>query len=543
MLTAVNVLSVLGGVALILFGVRFLRKGLDRVVGPRLPIWVGRLTGGVFRTAATGLVMGALAPSTSTHGLLTVSFVRQGLIGIRRAIVMIMGAYVGATIMVHIVAADLAHYVPIGLLVGIMLYQGTKSASTRGTGQVVMAICFVLLGVSFISEAAAPASHSADLQELAELASGYPWLAALLAAILTAMLQSSTAALSVVIALALADSSTVTSELVVSYVIGVNVGIAVIALIAGWGEISARRFSIGALLCRLVVATVLLVLLGRAMVWFEWLPGTLAQQIALSHTAFNAGALVLAMMISAPLQWLVIKAVRPIRENNGDAIVPKAIDKRWADDPNMAFAQTKHEIGLAVRVTSEMLRDAWSALESRDQMELWNIRKRDDTVDTLERFVKKFLTRQLTNELGPQEVKRRLLQLRFVGDLETIADVVDKRICDAGIRASQRGVRFSDSGWAELRELYESVCEMVDLAGAAFMEESPEMARRLLAMKDEVRDQELEFRERHYARLQDGLQEAFDTTGLHLELMSQLKHIAHVAAGVAYGVLQMGEED
>jgi phosphate:Na+ symporter len=91
--------------------------------------------------------------------------------------------------------------------------------------------------------------------------------------------------------------------------------------------------------------------------------------------------------------------------------------------------------------------------------------------------------------------------------------------------------------------LYETVCELVDLAGAAFMEESPEMARRLLAMKDEVRDKELEFRERHYARLQDGLQEAFDTTGLHLELMSQLKHIAHVAAGVAYGVLQMGEED
>ncbi|MHC4976240.1 MAG: Na/Pi cotransporter family protein [Planctomycetota bacterium] len=537
-----TILTVLGGVALILFGVRFLRKGLDRLVGPRLPIWVDHMTGGVFRSAGTGLVMGLVAPSTTTQGLLTVTFVRRGLLKIHRAIVMVMGAYVGATLLVHIVAANLSDYVPVGLLAGVLLYQMTRSRGSRGVGQVVIAICLAVQGVSFIRDALSSVSESADLQELVELASRYPWLTVLLGAICTISMQSATAALSVIIALAITNEQLMLPEFIGAYLVGVNLGLSSITMIAGWRTISARRFSVAVLICRLILAIVLVQWVRLSQEHVDALPGTLAQRIAVAHTMFNLMALALAMVLATPLAWIVGRVV-PEPDRSKGPIVPREIDSRWASDPHMAFAQTKREIGMAVRVTSTMLRDAWKALGTRDQAALRSIRQRDDTVDNLERFVKRFLTRQLTDELGPTEVKRRLLQLRFVGDLEAIADVVDKRICDAALRACQRGVRFSEAGWEELRELFEHVSEMLDLAGATFTEESPELAQRLLVMKDEIRDQELMYRERHYTRLQDGLQETIDTTGLHLELMSQLKHIAHVAAGVAYGVEQVREKD
>ncbi|MFG0257359.1 MAG: Na/Pi cotransporter family protein [Phycisphaerales bacterium JB043] len=534
------ILSILGGVALILFGVRFLRKGLNRLVGPRLQVWVARLTGGAFRASGVGLVMGVLAPSTSTHGLLTVSFIKQGLIGVRRAIVLIMGAYVGATMLVHIVALDIAIYAPVGLLVGVMGYMGSRRTGVRGAGQVVMALCFVLMGVDIIADASAPATRSEDLRELVELASGYPWMTVVIAMVVTSVLQSSTAALALVIGVAFNNGGVVTHEFLVTYIAGVNVGVALISLVAGWGEVPSRRFSVAVLACRVVLAIVLVRWMGAWIGGADELPGTLAQRIAIGHTLFNVAALAVALVVAVPLEWVVMRLIPEASGEDGE-VRPRAIDPKWADDPHMAFAQTKREIGLAIRMVSQAMRDAWRALESRDQVALREIRQRDDAIDAIERHVKRFLTRQLTDELGPEEVQRRLMQLRFVGDLEAIADVIDKRICDAGIRATQRGVRFSDSGWEELHELYDATCEMLDLSGATFMDESAELAKRLLAMKDEIRDTELQMRERHYERLASGLQESFDTTGLHLELMSQLKHIAHVAAGVAYSVEQLGE--
>lgn len=528
-------LHALGGVALILFGVRFLRKGLDKLVGPRLPVWVGRLTGGPVRAAVAGVGVGLVAPSTSTQGLLAVSLVRDGLIGLRRAILFIMGAYLGATLLIHLFAADVASHAPIGLLVGLVLFQGTRGSTSRGLGQIIVAVSFVLLGVGIVSGATAGLAASEDLRQVTTILSDYPWLAALVAAVVTAVVHSTTATLAVVIAIAINDPNAATPSLIVAFVCGANVGVSAIAVVAGWGQVDSRRFSLAAGGHRLALAAVLLIFTPASASFVDRLPGSPVQRLATAHTAFNA----LALLAAAPLAPLLASFVkRVVRANGGrNGMEPEAIDDRWADDPGMAFAQTKREIGIAVRVTVSMLRDAWTALESRDEALLREVRERDDTVDRLEAHVKSFLTRQLTDELAPSEVRRRILQLRFIGDLEAVADVIDRRICETAMKASRRGVRFSDEGFDELRDMFDQVASVVELAGATFLEERPELARRLLRRKDEVRDLELRLRERHYERLQEELHESFETTGLHLEILGQLKHIAHVIAGVAYGVL------
>ncbi len=532
-------LNALGGVALILFGVRFLRKGLDKLVGPRLSLWIGRLLGGPVRTAGVGIGLGMISPSSSSQGLISVSLVRDGMVTPARAVLLLMGGYVGSTLLLHIVAADLVDYAPIGVLVGVVLFQGTGSTRSRGTGQIIIALALILLGVGIVGRVSSEMEHASDAQELARLASGHPVFAAVLAMAAAAMFQSSTAALAVVIGLALRDDSFATGSLTVACVAGANIGITSIAVLSGWSDPPARRFALVVLTIRAAVAVVVLAVLPVLTVLVESIPGSGAQRVAICHTGFNLAALMVALPAAG---WVTGLMERMIRQRpNGNILEPNPIDPRYAEDPGIAFVQTKREIMLAVRVTASMLRDAWTALADRDEAALREIRQRDTTVDRLERHVKAFLTQQLTNELDAMNVRRRVLQLRFVGDLEAVADIIDKRICETAIRATRRGVRFSESGWEELHGLFMTVCDVIELAGAAFSEESVELADRLLKMKDEVRDEELHLREQHYKRLQDGHKESIETTGLHLEMLGELKHIAHVVAGVAYGVTEIAE--
>ncbi len=535
----IALLNALGGVALILFGVRFLRKGLDKLIGPRLSVWIGRLLRGPVRTAAMGIGLGLISPSSSSQGLLAVSLVRDGMVTSARAVLLLMGAYVGSTLLLHIVAADLIDYAPIGVLIGVLLFQGTRSSRSRGAGQIFIAVALVLLGVGIVGRVTSGFEQADDARELARIASGHPLFAALLALVAASVFQSSTAALAIIIGLALREGSFADGALTVACVAGANVGLTAIALLSGWSDLPARRFAVVVLTIRVAVAVAVLALLAPLAGLVDQIPATAAQRVAISHTGFNLVALLVALPAATWLTGLTERMIRP--RPNGNILEPNPIDPRYAEDPGIAFVQTKREIMLAVRVTASMLRDAWAALSDRDETALREIRQRDTTVDRLERHVKAFLTQQLTNELDAMDVRRRVLQLRFVGDLEAIADIIDKRICETAIRATRRGVRFSESGWEELHGLFMTVCDVIELAGAAFSEESVELADRLLKMKEEVRDEELHLREQHYKRLQDGHKESIETTGLHLEMLGELKHIAHVAAGVAYGVTEIVE--
>ena len=319
------------------------------------------------------------------------------------------------------------------------------------------------------------------------------------------------------------------------FVVGANLGLCATLLIAGWKQIESRRLGIGVTICRGLLAVVIIYLLPIPVQWMEKIPYSLAARIAIVHTTFN----VIAVIVSLPFLIWVAQFVTYLTGSAGTLGGTNALrTSRWPNEPAIALSQSKREIGLVTREIVDMLEEAWEALKSGDEQMCKHIRGRDDHVDRLDRQIKKYLTATMGDDLPEELDKARDRQLRFLTDLETIGDVIDRNLVSAAIKKAKKGLRFSEEGWEELKVYFRGTTATLELASAVFVSDSPEMARKLLEHKTRMRDHEIALREKHYDRLQKGTQQSMETTDLHLEILSQLKHINHVVCGVAYGVLQ-----
>ncbi|MBL8877424.1 MAG: Na/Pi cotransporter family protein [Phycisphaerae bacterium] len=528
-----------GGIALLLFAIRFLRKGLDRLVGERLDIWVGRVTQSAPKAAAAGALIGTVVPSSTSLSLLAVALVRDGELALHRAIALLLGAFVGITLTVHLIAFDIFHQAPILALVGVALFQGSSREKVRAVGQIILSVAFLFFGVAVISDSTKTLASAKEVPQLLEMAATSPMVLVLLGVALTVAAQSSTATIAVIVTLGLTDDRLMSDGAALPFVVGANLGLCVTLLLAGWNQMESRRLGIGVTICRGVLAAIIIYLLPLPVQWMEKLPFPLAARIATAHTAFN----LLAVLISLPFLPWVAKLATMITGSSGMAGASGALRaSRWPDEPAVALTQSKREIGLVTREIVDMLDAAWEALKSGDEQIFKQIRVRDDQVDRLDRQIKKYLTTTMGDGLPAELDKARDRQLRFLTDLETIGDVIDRNLLSAAIKKSKKGVRFSEEGWEELKEYFRGTTATLELASAVFVSDSAEMARKLLEHKTRMRDHEISLREKHYDRLQKGSQQSLETTDLHLEILSQLKHINHVVCGVAYGVLQSASD-
>ena len=531
----VEFLHAAGGIALLLFAMRFLRKGLDRLVGERLDVWVGRVTGSAPRAALAGAAIGAVVPSSTSVSLLSITLVREGELALERALALTLGAFVGITITVHLVAFNIFQQAPILALVGVMLFQGSGREKVRAVGQIVLSVAFLFMGVAVISDATKLLASAKEVPQLLEMAADHPTVLVLLGAALTVAAQSSTATIAVIVALGLTDQRLMSDGVALPFVVGANLGICVTLLLAGWKQMDSRRLGIGVTLVRTSVAIAIILALPIPVLWMEKIPASLPERIAIAHTAFNFVAMLLALPLLVPVTKLAALLTGADGLRLGSAALRSS---RWPHEPAVALSQSKRESGLVTREIVDMLEEAWEALKSGDEQIFKHIRGRDDQVDRLDRQIKVYLTATMGDALPEDLDRERDRQLRFLTDLETIGDVIDRNLVSAAMKKSKKGVRFSEEGWEELKSYFRGTTATLELASAVFVTDSADMARKLLEHKTRMRDEEIALREKHYDRLQKGGQSTLETTDLHLEILSQLKHINHVVCGVAYGVLR-----
>ncbi|QNN20833.1 Na/Pi cotransporter family protein [Planctomycetales bacterium ZRK34] len=533
-----TLLTIAGGVALILFGVRYLRKGLDRLFGSRLATGMQRLARSRVRAFFTGLGISVLAPSSTTMSVLAVQTVQAGHLTARQTLAILLGADIGLTVTVQLIALNLHEYAPILILIGVVLFQFTKRSRTRGIGQVILALGFMFLGVLTIKNAASLIEPSGDVTQLLDIASRYPFFMAVLAALAAIALQSSTATIALMIGLVAGGQIMLPMSICVAWVVGANIGIVITTLLIGWGHLESRRLALGNLMIKLAVGLIILAAASPVADLAAESAATVTRQIANMHTGFN----ILVALVGLPLVVRMSRLAELLSpappQTEKPAFGPRYINTRGpVDSIALALGQSRQEILHMSEIVRGMLADMWRALKANDERLVRDVAHRDDHVDLLDEELKRYLTRVIGSDTDNDEAAEQMLQLRYTADLETIGDIIDKNLCELAHKKIELGVVFSPEGWAELDDFFNKVLENLQIAETAFVTRDHQLADQLIRHKQRLHTYAQELRDRHFTRLNAGLAEAHETSAIHLDLLTHLKRINSAVSHIGFAVI------
>jgi len=529
----------LAGIALMLLGIRNLRVGSDRAFGAKLRRWMRTATKGNTRAMVAGFFVSVLLPSTTAVSLLAVEAIDAGYVTLPHMLALMLGANIGFTVTVQLLAFKFYIFNAIFIVTGAPLYLFNQRQSTRGLGQVLLGIGFLLLSIGVLTDAVAPWKDSSELRQVLQLLENHLWWLVGFTVLLTVVLQSPTSVIG--IAMALCAQQVLTLNAAVAMVVGANVGVAVTGLIAGYARTETRRMAIGNLLFKLAgaaVCTPILVLLIQALKPFS--PSGDSQIIANAHLLFNVALAVVFLPMVAVAAGLLEKFV-PERASATGEFGPRYLDQSALASPALALGQATREILHMGDVVREMLHDAYRCFHESDETECEQVQKEDDRIDLLNNAIKAYITRVSERELNPDESRREVALLTFATELETIGDIVDKNLVDLARKKITSHVDFSKEGAVELDGFFQKVLENFDIAISAFASQDKTLANQLLERKREVNELERDLRNRHFQRLRDGLPESFETSAIHLDVLTNLKAINSHLTAVAYPILENGQ--
>lgn len=532
-------LNFLAGIALMLLGIRSLRRGSERFFGARFRRLLQAATQNPLRALLAGFGISILTPSSTAVALLAVEAINGGFMNFQQVLAMMLGANIGFTVTVQLLAFKFYVYYPVFLCLGIPVYVFARTIPWRGAGQAVMGVGFLLLAIQLISVAVTPLKQNVDVARMVEILENHPVWLMWFAIALKVLLQSATATIG--IAIAMCAQGILPVKAAVAVVIGANIGIAVTALIAGFGRVETRRMAVGNLLFKVAGALVCMPLLLPLVRMLDRLsvPGVHhdTQIIANAHTLFNV-ALTLVFLPLLPSVARLLERLLPARAAEAAPNDPRYLDPASLESPALALGQATREILHMADHVRTMLRDAHRALLTGDAALCDAIQKRDDIVDDLNNAIKTYITKLSEHALTADESRREIALLAFANELENIGDIVDKNLIDEARKKLKLQVAFSKEGGEELDAFFKRILENFEIAVSAFASQDRALAETLLQHKHQISEQERDLRHRHFHRLHAGLSESFETSAIHLDVLTYLKHINSHLTAVAYPILE-----
>lgn len=534
-------LDLMGGVALLLWGLHMVQSGVLRAFGADLRRVLSRALGNRFAAFGAGLGLTALLQSSTATGLMTASFATEGMVGLVPALAIMLGANVGTTLIVQVLSFNVAAIAPVLFVIGLLAFRGGSRTRLKDIGRVSIGLGLTLLSLHILLDTLAPAENAPGARVLLNAITDDPVMCIVIAAVLTWAAHSSVA--TVLLVMSLAYSHFVTPAGALALVLGANLGSAINPVIESTrrGDPASYRLPVGNLLNRLVgvvLVTPFLHPIAHALQSFQ---PDMAKMTAAFHMAFNIAMAAIFIGLLDPLAWLLEK-VFPARKQAGDAAAPRYLDDGALDTPSLALADAARETLHMGDIVEAMLRQVMTAILTNDRALAGEVSRMDNAVDRLDEAIKLYVTRLTRGSLDERESRRAMEIIAFTINLEHIGDIIDKNLCELATKKVKRNLQFSDEGAAEIAAFHKRVLDSLRAAFGVFMAADADEARRLLAEKTKVRDAELAAAELHLERLREGRSESLETTSLHLDVLRDLKRIHSHICSVAYPVLEAAGE-
>ncbi|MCR5090394.1 MAG: Na/Pi cotransporter family protein, partial [Oscillospiraceae bacterium] len=505
------VLDLIGGLSLFLFGMTVMGQALERRAGNRLKALLGRMTTGKLAGLLTGLGVTAIIQSSSATTVMVVGFVNSGLMSLRQSINVIMGANIGTTVTAWILSLagidsknvfvrllKPSSFTPILALIGIVFYMMSKQRKRKDSGLILLGFATLMVGMEAMSGAVSGLRDLPAFQELF-LAFANPVLGVVVGAVLTAVIQSSSA--SVGILQALASTGAVSYGAAIPIIMGQNIGTCVTALISsvGTGK-NARRAALVHLSFNVIGTVVWLAVF--VMVKAVFAPLILAQSasligIAVAHSVFN----VLCTALMLPLSGVLEKLVCRLIPDSGVPEKVEELDERLLGSPALALNQCRQVLDRMALSSIAALRESMVCILHYDAAAAEKIRSEEDQTDHLEDIISTYLLKLTSKQLGEEESVKATEYMKLVGDYERIADHA-VNILESAEEMREKGIVFTERATGEYKTISAAIEEILSLSYRAFSEEDLVSAKKTEPLEQLIDQIKEELRTRHFLRLQ-----------------------------------------
>ena len=529
-------LDLMGGVALLLWGLHMVQSGILRAFGPDLRHFLSRALRNRYAAFAAGLGLTALLQSSTATALMTASFTSEGVVALVPALAIMLGANVGTTLIVQILSLNIALAAPILFVLGLVAFRSGARTRIKDLGRVSIGLGLVLLALHILLDTLAPAETAPSVRTLLNAITGDPVMCILVAAGLTWAAHSSVA--TILLIMSLAYSHFITPAATLALVLGANLGSAINPVFEGTrrDDLASYRLPVGNLLNRLlgiVLVAPFVRPIADALASFQ---PDLAKMAAEFHIMFNVALAFAFIGLLDPLARL-LEMLFPTRQRSIDPSAPRYLDESVLETPSLALADASRETLHMGDLVETMLRQVMIALMVNDRVIAGEVSRMDNAVDRLDEAIKLYITKLTRGSLDEREGRRAMEIVSFAINLEHIGDIIDKNLSEAATKKIKRKLHFSSEGAAELTAFHKRVLESLKIAFTVFMSGDVNAARRLIAEKAELRSAELSAAERHFDRLREGRPETLETTSLHLDVLRDLKRIHSHICSVAYPVI------
>ena len=542
-----DILTLIGGLCLFMFGMNVMGQALERSAGGKLQSLLGKFTTNKAAGFITGLGVTAIIQSSSATTVMVVGFVNSGLMSLKQAINVIMGANVGTTVTAWILSLSGIEggawyirmlkpdsFTPILALIGLIMFMACKSSRKKDIGTIFLGFATLMFGMSTMSDAVAGLKTVPEFTNLFAFFTGDtlgffgPILGVLAGAVLTAIIQSSSA--SVGILQALSTTGAITNGAALPIIMGQNIGTCVTALLSSAGaNKNGKRAAIVHLFFNVIGTVILLTVFYIARSFIPILDNPTDElQIAILHTIFNITCTAILLPASSLLERLAYKIVK---DDMKEEDVPM-LDERLLNTPAVALGVCHNATVTMAKEAVESFELGFTVLESYDKSKAEAVRHAEDKTDKYEDVIGTYLVKLSSHQIGERASDEASMLLRLIGDFERISDH-SVNIVESAEELIDKGLEFTPDAKAELEVLMSSVKEILSLALTSFIERDLAIARRIEPLEEVIDELKEQLRARHIYRLQEGtctIAAGFVWSDILTNLERTADHCSNIAA-------------
>jgi phosphate:Na+ symporter len=534
---SIVLLDLMGGVALLLWGLHMVHSGILRAFGPDLRLLLSKALHNRLMAFAAGVGLTALLQSSTATALITSSFASAGLVSLVLALAIMLGANVGTTLIVQALSFNIAAIAPVLFVLGLLAFRGGPRSRMKDLGRVSIGLGLMLLSLHILLDTLAPAENAPSVRVVMGAITGDPVMCILIAAGITWAVHSSVA--SVLLIMSLAYSHFITPYAALAMVLGANLGSAINPVFEGArrDNPASYRLPLGNLATRIVGIVLVAPFLRPLAEHVQPLQPDLAKLTAEFHVAFNIATAIIFIglldVMARLLKWLL-----PDRIQATDPARPRYLDETALETPSLALADAARETLRMGDMVETMLRNVMTAMMTNDRALVDQVSRMDNVVDGIDEAIKLYVTKLTRGSLDEREGKRAMEIVSFAINLEHIGDIIDKNLSELAAKKIKRRFQFSPEGAEELSAFHRRIVDSLRIAFGVFMSGDGNEAQKLLAEKAALRTAELAATERHLDRLREGRPESIETTSLHLDVLRDLRRVHSHICSVAYPVLE-----